>query len=32
MMVHIGDADGLISGYTSHYPDTIRPALEIIGR
>jgi malate dehydrogenase (oxaloacetate-decarboxylating)(NADP+) len=32
MMVHMGDADGLISGYTSHYPDTIRPALEIIGR
>ncbi|MDT8324480.1 MAG: NADP-dependent malic enzyme, partial [Bacteroidota bacterium] len=31
MMVHMGDADGLISGYTSHYPDTIRPALEIIG-
>ncbi|PLX24741.1 MAG: NADP-dependent malic enzyme [Ignavibacteria bacterium] len=32
MMVHMGDADGLISGYTSHYPDTIRPSLEIIGR
>jgi malate dehydrogenase (oxaloacetate-decarboxylating)(NADP+) len=32
MMVHMGDADGLISGYTSHYPDTIRPALEVIGR
>ena len=31
MMVHRGDADGLISGYTSHYPDTIRPALEILG-
>ncbi|MBR9975164.1 MAG: NADP-dependent malic enzyme [Bacteroidetes bacterium] len=31
MMVHMGDADGLISGYTSHYPDTVRPALEIIG-
>ncbi|MBR9977249.1 MAG: phosphotransacetylase, partial [Bacteroidetes bacterium] len=31
MMVHMGDADGLISGYTSHYPDTIRPALEIVG-
>ena len=32
MMVHTGDADCMISGYTSHYPDTIRPALEIIGR
>ena len=32
MMVHLGDADGMISGYTAHYPDTIRPALEIIGR
>ncbi len=32
MMVHMGDADGMISGITSHYPDTIRPALEIIGK
>jgi len=32
MMVNQGDADGFVSGYTSHYPDTIRPALEIIGR
>jgi malate dehydrogenase (oxaloacetate-decarboxylating)(NADP+) len=32
MMVHAGDADSYISGYTAHYPDTIRPALEIIGR
>ena len=32
MMVHKGDADGMISGLTSHYPDTIRPALEIIGK
>ncbi len=31
MMVEMGDADGLISGLTQHYPDTIRPALEIIG-
>jgi len=30
MMVHMGDADGLISGLTKHYPDTIRPALQII--
>ncbi len=31
MMVHMGDADGLVSGLTQHYPDTIRPALQIIG-
>ncbi len=31
MMVHKGDADGLVSGLTHHYPDTIRPALQIIG-
>ena len=31
MMVHLEDADGLVSGVTQHYPDTIRPALEIIG-
>ncbi|HEX9940553.1 MAG TPA: phosphate acyltransferase, partial [Thermoanaerobaculia bacterium] len=31
MMVQMGDADGLISGLTHHYPDTIRPALEIVG-
>ena len=30
MMVHMGDADCLISGLTHHYPDTIRPALQII--
>lgn len=30
MMVHMGDADALISGLTQHYPDTIRPALQII--
>ena len=31
VMVHLGDADGLVSGVTQHYPETIRPALEIIG-
>ena len=31
MMVEMGDADGMISGHTAHYPDTIKPALEIIG-
>jgi malate dehydrogenase (oxaloacetate-decarboxylating)(NADP+) len=32
MMVQSGDADGLISGLTQHYPETLRPALEIIGK
>jgi malate dehydrogenase (oxaloacetate-decarboxylating)(NADP+) len=31
MMVEQGDADGLISGISQHYPETIRPALQIIG-
>jgi malate dehydrogenase (oxaloacetate-decarboxylating)(NADP+) len=31
MMVEQGDADGLISGLTQHYPETIRPALQIVG-
>ena len=30
MMVHTGDADALVSGVTQHFPDTIRPALEIV--
>ena len=30
MMVELGDADGLISGLTRTYPETIRPALQII--
>ncbi|HJV36800.1 NADP-dependent malic enzyme [Geomonas sp.] len=32
LMVRMGDADALMSGIDSHYPDTIRPALEVIGR
>ena len=32
MMVELGQADALISGLTRQYPDTIRPALQIIGR
>jgi len=32
MMVQEGDADTLLSGINHHYPDTIRPALEIIGK
>ena len=30
LMVRLGDADALIAGVTQHYPDTIRPALEVI--
>ena len=30
MMVRLGAADGLIGGLTTHYPDTIRPALQVI--
>lgn len=30
MMVQMGDADGLVSGVSQHYPDTIRPALQIM--
>lgn len=32
MMVETGEADCLISGLSRNYPDTIRPALQIIGR
>jgi len=32
MMVETDDADGLVSGLTAHYPDTVRPALQIIGK
>jgi malate dehydrogenase (oxaloacetate-decarboxylating)(NADP+) len=31
-MVHHGDADALLSGIDAHYPDIIRPALEVIGK
>jgi malate dehydrogenase (oxaloacetate-decarboxylating)(NADP+) len=30
MMVHMGDADGFVAGVSQHYPDTIRPSLQII--
>jgi malate dehydrogenase (oxaloacetate-decarboxylating)(NADP+) len=30
MMLHMGDADALVSGVTQHFPDTIRPALAIV--
>ncbi|QEM70150.1 NADP-dependent malic enzyme [Geobacter sp. FeAm09] len=32
MMVRQGDADTLLSGIDTHYPETIRPALEVIGK
>ncbi|HIJ96406.1 MAG TPA: NADP-dependent malic enzyme [Desulfuromonadales bacterium] len=32
MMVHTGDADALLGGIDTHYPETIRPALEVIGK
>jgi malate dehydrogenase (oxaloacetate-decarboxylating)(NADP+) len=31
LMVHLGDADGLVAGVSQTYPETIRPALQIIG-
>jgi malate dehydrogenase (oxaloacetate-decarboxylating)(NADP+) len=30
MMVRLGDGDALVGGLTQHYPDTIRPALQVI--
>jgi malate dehydrogenase (oxaloacetate-decarboxylating)(NADP+) len=30
MMLHAGEADGLVAGLNKSYPETIRPALEII--
>jgi malate dehydrogenase (oxaloacetate-decarboxylating)(NADP+) len=30
LMVQMGDADALVSGVSQHFPDTIRPALQII--
>ena len=32
MMVEMGDADTMLSGIDHSYPDTIRPALQIIGK
>ncbi|HJU82729.1 MAG TPA: NADP-dependent malic enzyme [Holophagaceae bacterium] len=31
LMCKLGLADGLVSGLTSYYPETIRPCLEVIG-
>jgi malate dehydrogenase (oxaloacetate-decarboxylating)(NADP+) len=30
LMVRMGEADALVSGVTAHYPETIRPALQVI--
>jgi malate dehydrogenase (oxaloacetate-decarboxylating)(NADP+) len=30
-MVRMGDADGVVTGLTQNYPETIRPALQIVG-
>jgi malate dehydrogenase (oxaloacetate-decarboxylating)(NADP+) len=31
LMVELGDADALVAGVGQHYPDTLRPALQVIG-
>jgi len=31
MMLEKGDADGVLSGLTTPYPETIRPALQVVG-
>ena len=31
MMLRMGDADAVITGMTTHYPDSLRPALEVVG-
>jgi malate dehydrogenase (oxaloacetate-decarboxylating)(NADP+) len=30
MMVYMGDADALVAGVAQHYPDTLRPALQVV--
>ncbi|MFG1691169.1 NADP-dependent malic enzyme [Gemmatimonadota bacterium] len=32
MMVRMGDADAVVAGIDSHYPEVIRPALQVVGR
>lgn len=32
MMVQLGDADGMISGYTRAYASVLRPALQVVGK
>ena len=31
LMVEMGDADAFVAGLTYHYPDVIRPALQVVG-
>ena len=31
MMVEMGDADGLLSGISQSYPETLKPAIQVIG-
>ncbi|MBT3217735.1 MAG: NADP-dependent malic enzyme, partial [Proteobacteria bacterium] len=31
MMARMDDADAVVTGMTTHYPDSLRPALEVIG-
>ncbi len=31
LMVSLGDADAFVAGLTYHYPDVIRPALQVVG-
>jgi malate dehydrogenase (oxaloacetate-decarboxylating)(NADP+) len=32
MMVHRGEADAILAGVDSNYPDVLRPALQVVGR
>jgi malate dehydrogenase (oxaloacetate-decarboxylating)(NADP+) len=32
MMVNSGEANGMVTGVSQHYPDSLRPVLEVIGR
>jgi malate dehydrogenase (oxaloacetate-decarboxylating)(NADP+) len=32
MMVRLGEADALVAGIESNYPEVLRPALEVVGR
>ena len=32
MMVKLGEADALISGFSRSYPDVIKPILKVIGK
>lgn len=32
MMIRLGFADSMVAGLTTNYPETVRPALEIIGK